>query len=239
MRRPVQFRPVPALLQRQSRGQFARCGRCDHAMPIQPQRPVRRDVERRARRMSTARRPSGRRHHQPRLIVSAVQPWIFTLEQAAVRQRKNPMSKHAHAVEQEAENVVLTDVKTLRDRAQKSLDKGAVTPSCGGEVAQSIDLLQTVRAALHPAFDRRDGHQQQERRCRIRRARKDEQRHMMMAANRESTSSAAVRTSIPEDPRRVLRRCQSAWRSRRPTVRLPWLYLQTAESDEPARAAVL
>ena len=40
----------------------------------------------------------------------------------------------------------LTDVKTLRARAKKSLDDGAVMPSYKGDVDQTIDLLQTVVA---------------------------------------------------------------------------------------------
>jgi bacterioferritin len=40
----------------------------------------------------------------------------------------------------------LTDVKTLRSRARKSLDDGAVMPSYKGDVEQTIDLLQTVVA---------------------------------------------------------------------------------------------
>ncbi|MBN8806958.1 MAG: bacterioferritin [Sphingomonas sp.] len=40
----------------------------------------------------------------------------------------------------------LTDVQTLRERAKKSLDDGAVMPSYQGDVQQTIDLLQTVVA---------------------------------------------------------------------------------------------
>jgi bacterioferritin len=40
----------------------------------------------------------------------------------------------------------LTDVQTLRSRAKKSLDDGAVMPSYKGDVKQTIDLLQTVVA---------------------------------------------------------------------------------------------
>lgn len=40
----------------------------------------------------------------------------------------------------------LTDVKQLRARARASLEKGAVTPSYGGDVKQAIDILQTVLA---------------------------------------------------------------------------------------------
>lgn len=40
----------------------------------------------------------------------------------------------------------LTDVKTLRERARKSIQKGAVTPNYGGDVQQTVDILQTVLA---------------------------------------------------------------------------------------------
>ena len=40
----------------------------------------------------------------------------------------------------------LTDVKTLRQRARKSLEKGAVMPSYKGDADTAIDLLQTVVA---------------------------------------------------------------------------------------------
>ncbi len=40
----------------------------------------------------------------------------------------------------------LTDVKTLRERARKSIGKGAVTESYGGDVKQTIDILQSVLA---------------------------------------------------------------------------------------------
>lgn len=40
----------------------------------------------------------------------------------------------------------LTDVMTLRARAKKSLDDGAVTNSYGGDAGKTIDLLQTVVA---------------------------------------------------------------------------------------------
>src|ERR1035437_2979581 len=40
----------------------------------------------------------------------------------------------------------LTDVKTLRERARKSISKGAITQNYGGDVAQTIDILQAVLA---------------------------------------------------------------------------------------------
>ena len=44
------------------------------------------------------------------------------------------------------ETAFLTDVKTLRERAKKSLDAGAVMPTYGGDVDRTIELLQTVVA---------------------------------------------------------------------------------------------
>lgn len=40
----------------------------------------------------------------------------------------------------------LTDVKTLRDRARKHLDQGAVTSSYQGNVNETIEILQSVLA---------------------------------------------------------------------------------------------
>src|SRR6202795_4660172 len=40
----------------------------------------------------------------------------------------------------------LTDVKTLRDRARKHMDMGAVTPSYQGDVGKTIEILQAVLA---------------------------------------------------------------------------------------------
>ncbi|HEX4278702.1 MAG TPA: ferritin-like domain-containing protein [Bryobacteraceae bacterium] len=40
----------------------------------------------------------------------------------------------------------LTDVTELRARAQKSIDQGPVTPNYGGDVKQTIDILQNVLA---------------------------------------------------------------------------------------------
>jgi bacterioferritin len=45
-----------------------------------------------------------------------------------------------------AETAFLTDVKTLRARAQQSLDDGAVMPSYKGNPDTTIELLQTVVA---------------------------------------------------------------------------------------------
>lgn len=40
----------------------------------------------------------------------------------------------------------LSDVKALRERARQSIEKGAVTDSYGGNVQQTIDILQAVLA---------------------------------------------------------------------------------------------
>jgi bacterioferritin len=40
----------------------------------------------------------------------------------------------------------LTDVKTLRERARKSIDQGAITENYGGSAEQAIEILQTVLA---------------------------------------------------------------------------------------------
>jgi len=40
----------------------------------------------------------------------------------------------------------LTDVKTLREKARQHLAQGAVTPSYGGDVKRTIEILQTVLA---------------------------------------------------------------------------------------------
>lgn len=40
----------------------------------------------------------------------------------------------------------LTDVKTLRERARQHLEKGVVTETYGGDVQQTIDILQSVLA---------------------------------------------------------------------------------------------
>ena len=40
----------------------------------------------------------------------------------------------------------ISDVKSLRERARKHLDEGAVTPAYGGDVGKTIEILQTVLA---------------------------------------------------------------------------------------------
>jgi bacterioferritin len=45
-----------------------------------------------------------------------------------------------------SDGAFLTDVKTLRERARQSLDKGAVTSTYQGDVNKTIDILQSVLA---------------------------------------------------------------------------------------------
>ena len=40
----------------------------------------------------------------------------------------------------------LSDIKTLRAKARKHIDRGALTPSYGGDVKQTIEILQAVLA---------------------------------------------------------------------------------------------
>jgi bacterioferritin len=40
----------------------------------------------------------------------------------------------------------LSDVRTLRERARKSIEKGPITPAYQGDVKQTIDILQSVLA---------------------------------------------------------------------------------------------
>src|SRR5450432_717141 len=44
------------------------------------------------------------------------------------------------------EQPFLSDVQTLRQRARKSIEKGAVTPAYQGDVKQTIEILQAVLA---------------------------------------------------------------------------------------------
>ena len=44
------------------------------------------------------------------------------------------------------EGALLSDVKTLRERARKSLEQGAVTASYQGDVGKTIDILQSALA---------------------------------------------------------------------------------------------
>ncbi|MBN9559777.1 MAG: ferritin-like domain-containing protein [Alphaproteobacteria bacterium] len=55
------------------------------------------------------------------------------------------MSKSPAASQTQAKPF-LSDVKTLRERARQHLEKGAVTEDYGGDVQQTVDILQTVLA---------------------------------------------------------------------------------------------
>ncbi len=46
----------------------------------------------------------------------------------------------------ETKTPFLSDVKTLRERARRHLDRGAVTSTYSGDVTQTIDILQSVLA---------------------------------------------------------------------------------------------
>jgi bacterioferritin len=45
-----------------------------------------------------------------------------------------------------SEQPFLSDIKTLRDRARRQLEDGAVTPAYGGDPKKSIEILQSVLA---------------------------------------------------------------------------------------------
>jgi bacterioferritin len=47
---------------------------------------------------------------------------------------------------QSAAKPFLTDVKVLRDRARRQMERGAVTESYGGDVGRTIEILQSVLA---------------------------------------------------------------------------------------------
>jgi bacterioferritin len=70
------------------------------------------------------------------------------------RRRRFVLSNHVQegimsarsATETKQSQPFLTDVKTLRERARKNLDSGGVTPTYKGDVARTIDILQSVLA---------------------------------------------------------------------------------------------
>ena len=89
------------------------------------------------------------------------------------------------------QSAFLTDVQTLRERARKSLDDGAVMPSYQGHVDQTIDLLQTVvatelvcvlRYQMHAIAA--DGITSKSVAAEFDEHAKSEHGHMLMAANR-------------------------------------------------------
>ncbi|WEK42097.1 MAG: ferritin-like domain-containing protein [Candidatus Sphingomonas colombiensis] len=85
----------------------------------------------------------------------------------------------------------VTDVKTLRARAKKALDKGALMPSYKGDPAKTIELLQNVvatelvcvlRYRMHAITA--DGIDSKSVAAEFTEHADDENRHMMMAAER-------------------------------------------------------
>ena len=54
--------------------------------------------------------------------------------------------KHTTIAEKQSAEPFLSDVKTLRERARQHLERGAVSKSYIGDVARTIDILQTVLA---------------------------------------------------------------------------------------------
>ncbi|TCM20888.1 bacterioferritin [Novosphingobium sp. PhB165] len=91
----------------------------------------------------------------------------------------------------EERSAFLTDVKTLRARARKSLDDGAVMPSYHGDVAKTIELLQNVvatelvcvlRYQMHAITA--DGITSKSVAAEFEEHAASEHEHMMMAANR-------------------------------------------------------
>src|SRR4051812_14633647 len=58
----------------------------------------------------------------------------------ACKQSPEPVTMHKN------EQPFLTDVTELRTRAQKTIESGPVTPNYGGDVKQTIGILQNVLA---------------------------------------------------------------------------------------------
>ena len=56
------------------------------------------------------------------------------------------MKSMAITAEKPATQPFLTDVKTLREQARKHLERGPVSPTLGGDVARTIEILQAVLA---------------------------------------------------------------------------------------------
>jgi len=63
-----------------------------------------------------------------------------------VGKRAGFREKPSHDDKTDSGKPFLSDIKTLRDRAKQHIDEGAVTPSYGGDVKQTIDILQSVLA---------------------------------------------------------------------------------------------
>jgi bacterioferritin len=88
-------------------------------------------------------------------------------------------------------NVFLSDVSTLREKARQSLNDGAVTPTYKGDVAKTIELLQnvvatelvcTLRYRMHAIAA--EGISSESVAAEFEEHAGDEQKHMLMAANR-------------------------------------------------------
>lgn len=90
-----------------------------------------------------------------------------------------------------AKEPFLSDVKTLRERARKSIEKGAVTENYAGNVEQTIEILQQVlateivcvlRYTMHAVSA--SGISSESVKAEFAEHAKEEQEHMMAAAER-------------------------------------------------------
>ena len=71
-----------------------------------------------------------------RSTISAEREWV---PQMATKTAEKPSTNGS-------KTPFLSDIKTLRERAKQNIEKGAITPSYGGDVEKAIDILQTVLA---------------------------------------------------------------------------------------------
>ena len=62
------------------------------------------------------------------------------------RKLESQMAAKAEPKPSNGKTPFLSDIKTLRDRAKKNIENGAITPSYTGDVQQAIEILQTVLA---------------------------------------------------------------------------------------------
>jgi bacterioferritin len=65
---------------------------------------------------------------------------------AASSIEREPRMNQSVLADQKGAQPFLSDVKTLRERARKQIEKGAVTDTYVGDVASTIDILQSVLA---------------------------------------------------------------------------------------------
>jgi bacterioferritin len=71
----------------------------------------------------------------------------FAEQPAVSYQEQDPMESRSNVDKQKGNGQpFLTDVMTLRDRARKNIEHGSVTPSYGGDVHKTIEILQAVLA---------------------------------------------------------------------------------------------